>query len=115
MKVKFKITNINYKNTKTNYYILRVRVLKNTNKILKLKNTTVKGTINKTISKGDTLTIECNYNKTEDCLYFAKLIETEDTLKEEQINFFVQNTNKISKQTISKIFTTYSIGVTSSL
>ena len=109
MEVKFKITNINYKNTKTNYYILRVRVLKNTNKILKLKNTTIKGTINKTISKGDTLTIECTYNKTEDCLYFVKLIETEDTLKEEQINFFVQNTNKISKQTISKIFTTYSL------
>lgn len=110
MEIKFKITNINYKNTKTNYYILRGRVLKNTNKILKLKNVTVKGTINKqTISKGDILTIECNYNKTDDCLYFVKLIETEDTLKEEQINFFVQNTNKISKQTISKIFTTYSL------
>ena len=74
MEIKFKITNINYKNIKTNYYILRGRVLKNTNKILKLKNVTVKGTINKqTISKGDILTIECNYNKTEDCLYFTKL------------------------------------------
>lgn len=109
MEIKFKITNINYKNIKTNYYILRGRVLKNTNKILKLKNVTVKGTINKTISKGDILTIECNYNKTEDCLYFIKLIETEDTIKEEQINFFVQNTSKISKQTISKILNTYSL------
>lgn len=110
MEIKFKITNINYKNIKTNYYILIGRVLKNTNKILKLKNVTVKGTINKqTISKGDILTIECNYNKTEDCLYFTKLIETEDTLKEEQINFFIQNTSKISKTTISKILNTYTI------
>lgn len=109
MEIKFKITNINYKNIKTNYYILRGRVLKNTNKILKLKNVTVKGTINKIVNKGDILTIECNYNKTEDCLYFVKLIETEDTIKEEQINFFLQNTNKISKQTISKILNTYSL------
>ena len=109
MKLTIKITNVNFKDMKKNFYILKVSILKNSNSMLKLKNTTLFGTTTETLCKGDILEIEASYNKNKNCLDLNQIINRITEEKETLINFFVENTEKISKLTFQKIFNNNSI------
>lgn len=109
MKLTIKITNVNFKDMKKNFYILKVSILKNSNSVLKLKNTTLFGTTTETLCKGDILEIEASYNKNKNCLDLNQIINRIAEEKETLINFFVENTEKISKSTFQKIFNNNSI------
>ena len=74
MKLTIKITNVNFKDMKKNFYILKVSILKNSNSMLKLKNTTLFGTTTETLCKGDILEIEASYNKNKNCLDLNQII-----------------------------------------
>lgn len=109
MKLTIKITNVNFKDMKKNFYILKVSILKNSNSVLELKNTTLFGTTTETLCKGDILEIEATYNKNKNCLDLNQIINRITEEKETLINFFVENTEKISKSTFQKIFNNNSI------
>ena len=104
MKLTIKITNVNFKDMKKNFYILKVSILKNSNSVLKLKNTTLWGNTTETLCKGDILEIEASYNKNKNCLDLTQIINRITEENETLINFFVENTEKISKATFQKIF-----------
>ena len=109
MKVTAKIMNINFYNSKNNYYILKISIKKNSNKQIKLKNTILKGNTNVQISKGDIIDFEASYNKSENNLILEKMETKEITENERLANFFVEHTEKISKDTFLKILNTYSL------
>ena len=109
MKLTIKITNVNFKDMKKNFYILKVSILKNSNSVIKLKNTTLFVTTTETLCKGDILEIEASYNKNKNCLDLTQIINRVTEEKETLINFFVENTEKISKSTFQKIFNNNSI------
>lgn len=109
MKVTAKIMNINFYNNKNNYYILKINIKKNSNKQIKLKNTTLKGIISVPIAKGDLIDFEASYNKTENNLILDKMETKEISENERLSNFFVEHTEKISKDTFFKILDTYSL------
>lgn len=104
MKLTVKITNVNYKDVKKNFYILKVSIIKNTNSVFKLKNTTLWGNTTETLCKNDVIEIDANYNKSKNCLDLIKIISRSNGENEALINFFVENTEKISKTTFQKIF-----------
>ena len=107
MKLKIKILNINFKDEKTNYCILRTKVVENKNKKIKLNIVTTKGTIKQVISKNDILEIEADYNKNEDCLYIKEVFEKKTDLNNQIVNFFIENSKGIGKPTLIKIFEKY--------
>lgn len=109
MKITAKVMNINFYNSKNNYYILKINIKKNSNKQIKLKNTTLKGNTNVQISKGDIIDFEASYNKSENNLILEKMETKEITENERLANFFVEHTEKISKDTFLKILNTYSL------
>lgn len=109
MKVTAKIMNINFYNSKNNYYILKINIKKNSNKQIKLKNTTLKGITNVPLAKGDLIDFEASYNKSENNLILEKMETKEITENERLTNFFVEHTEKISKDTFLKILNTYSL------
>lgn len=104
MKLTVKITNVNYKDVKKNFYILKVSIIKNTNSVFRLKNTTLWGNTTETLCKNDVIEIDANYNKGKNCLDLVKIISRSNGENEALINFFVENTEKISKTTFQKIF-----------
>ena len=103
MKIKAKIMNINYKDIKTNYCILKINIKSNSNKQCKLKNTTLKGTITTTVANGDIIECECEYNSKENNLIFKEMYEQDKNENDRLANFFVDHTEKISKNTFIKI------------
>lgn len=109
MKITAKVMNINFYNSKNNYYILKINIKKNSNKQIILKNTTLKGNTNVQISKGDIIDFEASYNKSENNLILEKMETKEITENERLANFFVEHTEKISKDTFLKILNTYSL------
>lgn len=109
MKITAKVMGVNFYNYKNNYYILKINIKKNSNKQIKLKNTILKGSTNVQISKGDTIDFEASYNKSENNLILEKMETKEITESERLANFFVEHTEKISKDTFLKILDTYSL------
>ena len=109
MKITAKVMNINFYNSKNNYYILKINIKKNSNKQIKLKNTTLKGNTNVQISKGDIIDFEANYNKSENNLILEKMETNEISENERLANFFIEHTEKISKETFLKILNAHSL------
>lgn len=109
MKLTIKITNINFKDVKKNFYICKVSIIKNTNSMFKLKNTSLFGTTTETLCKGDILEIDATYNKNKNHLDLNQIIGRITEENETLINFFVENTEKISKATFQKIFSNNNI------
>lgn len=109
MKITAKVMGVNFYNYKNNYYILKINIKKNSNKQIKLKNAILKGNTNVQISKGDIIDFEASYDKSENNLILEKMETKEITENERLANFFVEHTEKISKDTFLKILDTYSI------
>ena len=109
MKFKIKVLNTNYKDLNTNYTILKVRVLKCDNRFIKINYTSLKGTIIQNISKNDILDITGEYDKNNDCIYLQEIENKKDDINNQLINFFVEHTSRISKDTFSKIFNEHSL------
>ena len=104
MKLTVKITNVNYRDMKKNFYICKISIIKNTNSVFRLKNTTLLGNTTETLCKNDVIEIDANYNKGKNCLDLVKIISRSNGENEALINFFVENTEKISKTTFQKLF-----------
>lgn len=109
MKLTVKITNVNYRDAKQNFYILKVTVLKNTSTMFKLKNTTLWGNTTEILSKGDILEIETIYNKNKNCLDLKEILNRVQEADEQLVNFFTENTEKISKATFQNIFSKHTL------
>lgn len=109
MKLTVKITNVNYRDIKKNFYICKISIIKNTNSVFRLKNTTLWGNTTQTLCKNDVIEIDANFNKSKNCLDLVKIISRSNGENEALLNFFVENTEKISKFTFQKIFNDNSI------